>query len=603
MNIFFSSSGLNELTRFGSEKFQTLNAGKTVITSGLSFILSVIIFILCGASPLQAAEAWPSSGQWVKLYNANWNVMTDPSGDFSQGSIDFANDVNGTAAYYYASTTSIYFRFSLRDTPKRTSVNELVQFAWYVAFDVNDDTYPDWAIMVGGITETLRTFYNPGIDNDPEVMYTNIANPLTTGDVRVVAGGYTTFPDLTYLDVQVPFTALQAAGYNRNITRYTPLRMFYSTSTSEAVVIKDALGPSTTVQAAFADALTLILSGTGAYGYIYDSRDPTPYSASGTWLRNETVTLTGRGWPPSTSTYYNGGARNIRILNSGQTVVWSGSVTTNSNGNLTAAPSWPVATSIPPGVYTIAVQDPTNPALWLTYDTFTVAAPTLTITKTVTPSTVSSGSPVTYTITIPNSGTTAGQLVTVTETLPFGFTYNSGSTSGLTTANPGISGQQLIWNGSWSVPVAGQVTLTFQALTGLTRGTYQNVASASGGNFAAITSGNTAPVTVQSPQLILSKTTSRSTGTPGDIITYTVTYTNTGNATAQNIFILENVPNHTTYVHDSAIGTGMTILYSHDYGLSYNTSQTAPVTNLSFQRATGLSAAGSGSLSFQVRIK
>ena len=80
----------------------------------------------------------------------------------------------------------------------------------------------------------------------------------------------------------------------------------------------------------------------------------------------------------------------------------------------------------------------------------------LSTTKTADSATAASGGTDGYTITIHNPNAQAVSLDAITDTLPDGFTYQTGSTTGATTSNPSISGQQLSWSGPISVPASGE---------------------------------------------------------------------------------------------------------------------------------------------------
>ncbi|MDZ7797054.1 MAG: hypothetical protein U5N56_08410 [Candidatus Marinimicrobia bacterium] len=47
----------------------------------------------------------------------------------------------------------------------------------------------------------------------------------------------------------------------------------------------------------------------------------------------------------------------------------------------------------------------------------------------------------------------------------------------------------------------------------------------------------------------------------------------------------------------------MSITYSHDGGINYDTDETPPVTNLSFQRTSVLTPGSEGSVSFKAIVK
>ena len=86
-------------------------------------------------------------------------------------------------------------------------------------------------------------------------------------------------------------------------------------------------------------------------------------------------------------------------------------------------------------------------------------------------------------------------LDSLTDTLPAGFTYVPGSTTGATTANPTIAGQDLTWSGI-SVPGAGSASITFSVTASSTPGTYTNEATATAEGYTVAPTGATAPVTV-----------------------------------------------------------------------------------------------------------
>ena len=139
----------------------------------------------------------------------------------------------------------------------------------------------------------------------------------------------------------------------------------------------------------------------------------------------------------------------------------------------------------------------------------------LTVTETVTPGTVAAGGDVTYSIKVSNPSLTAVPLSSISDTLPSGFTYVNGTTTGVTTTNPTVSGSSLTWSGPFSVPAQtgttpGTVTLSFTAAAGSTAGTFTSSATALGSAGATIIGAdNVAPVVVtakmvQAPLMVTS---------------------------------------------------------------------------------------------------
>ena len=80
--------------------------------------------------------------------------------------------------------------------------------------------------------------------------------------------------------------------------------------------------------------------------------------------------------------------------------------------------------------------------------------------------------------------------------LPAGFSYVNNSTTGFTTANPTINGQTLTWNGQFSVPAAGSLTLHFNVNVSATPGVYTNTARGTSTNYSVSSVQNAAPITV-----------------------------------------------------------------------------------------------------------
>jgi uncharacterized repeat protein (TIGR01451 family) len=121
----------------------------------------------------------------------------------------------------------------------------------------------------------------------------------------------------------------------------------------------------------------------------------------------------------------------------------------------------------------------------------------LSTTKTADSSTVAAGGPDGYTITIHNPNASSVVVNSVTDTLPAGFAYVASSTTGATAADPAISGQTLTWNGSFSAPAGGDVTLHFNVTASGTAGTYYNNAGGDAGTVVVVPTGDTAPITVE----------------------------------------------------------------------------------------------------------
>jgi uncharacterized repeat protein (TIGR01451 family) len=567
------------------------------------------LLLFLSVNSLFSQEAWPLESDWVPLLSSDWTLFDDAQ-DVSQGYIDFiaddlVSDTEGSCGYYYASSTSLFFRLVLRTDPINKK-DEMTQNCWGMMLDVNKDNYLDWFIMLGGITSYLNTYPNTLAypDNDADgTAYWSVFQPYeVAGYVTATPAPTTLYPDAHYYDIQVPFTALQN-GTAYDMDYNTSFKVVFGSGTSESLNFADYTGTSTTLGAAFAVTTVNTPSNPESYGEIYDTRDSDPISNAGIWYRGETVTASGSGWPTSSSTYYNSGSHSARIIDESSSIVWTGSITTDANGDFTGIPTWTIGITVSPGIYTFEIEDPKEPGTYNPYDHFEVQAPVMSISKTHDGTPIDPGDTVQYTIKIKNTGTLNGNLTSVVDDLPSGFTFLTGSSSGLTTSDPSINGSQLTWSGSWSLGGPDSVNLVFSAISSLSPGIYTNTASVSGSNFETKTTGATAELQINGPALSLNKSVDKASATPGDTITYTVSYSNPGNGNATYVFILESIPANTDYISGSAQGSNMTITYSHNNGSSYDSDDTAPVTDISFQLSGILTPGSSGQIQYKVKVK
>ena len=106
-----------------------------------------------------------------------------------------------------------------------------------------------------------------------------------------------------------------------------------------------------------------------------------------------------------------------------------------------------------------------------------------------------------YTITVVNGDDDSSNLTKIHDLLPAGFSYVAGTTTGIFTDEPSISGQQLTWNMSplsLSLNPGDSVLLNFVAEANVPAGNYCNEAWAEPGN-AKTSTGKTALVQVGTP--------------------------------------------------------------------------------------------------------
>ena len=104
-----------------------------------------------------------------------------------------------------------------------------------------------------------------------------------------------------------------------------------------------------------------------------------------------------------------------------------------------------------------------------------------------------------YTITINNPTGSAVTVNSIVDHLPAGFSYVPGSTRGITTSEPTVNGQDVTWTGSFVVPAAQSVDLTFDVVVSSVAGTYFNSEDGTATSQSVTGETNVAPITVVVP--------------------------------------------------------------------------------------------------------
>ncbi len=182
-----------------------------------------------------------------------------------------------------------------------------------------------------------------------------------------------------------------------------------------------------------------------------------------------------------------------------------------------------------------------------TANTPVTSAPSLTITKTNdVVGFTNPGKSVTYTVTVTNaiSATDTANAVVLTDVLPAGFTYT------------GIGGSTRTFNLGNITPGSSVVTTyTADISASQAAGVYTNTASAQGSNTTKVSA--TSPVDVRvpsvlgvtaAPDVVITKTVNPSVVNPGNLVTYTVTLSNPGDADLTNVSLTDVLPAGFTFL-------------------------------------------------------
>jgi uncharacterized repeat protein (TIGR01451 family) len=256
---------------------------------------------------------------------------------------------------------------------------------------------------------------------------------------------------------------------------------------------------------------------------------------------------------PANTTFVSANAGGSR---SGSTVTWNlGSVAAGGSGavQLVAKVNSPLAdgTVITNGGASIDSAQ-TNAVTAAAAATTVSSAPALTIGMTESPDPVTAGANITYTLSWSNTGNMNASGVTVTDTLPANTTFVSATAGGTR------SGSVVTWSiGALNAGAAGSAQLVVKVASPLANGT-----TISNGTYA-IDSAETSPVaggavttTVNSaPVLAISKTDGPDPVPAGANLTYTLSWSNTGNMDATSLVVTDTVPANTAFVSATAGGT------------------------------------------------
>lgn len=282
-----------------------------------------------------------------------------------------------------------------------------------------------------------------------------------------------------------------------------------------------------------------------------------------------------------------GGVSNINASGSGWNCVMSGYLVTCSRANLSVgvapvititvnAPSSGCALSNTASV-TATQNDPVSSNNTKTISTNVTASVNLSITKTAFPNPVTAGGILAYTITVANAGPSTATNVVVTDNLPVGTAYIGGSGTGWTCSH--VLGVVTCSRASLGVTTAPAITIsvTAPASGGSISNTASVVASEAETSPGDNTTGPVLTTVTASSDLVITKTIPPGIVYAGQNLTYTITVTNNGPSTANNVTVSDTLPVGVTffsYTPSQGSCTGTTIVSCNLGSLADNTSAT-----------------------------
>ncbi|MBF0397717.1 MAG: DUF11 domain-containing protein [Desulfobacterales bacterium] len=527
------------------------------------FFLFFIFFIFF---PIKAF-AWPSANEWVPFYK-NGTIVQDSISD-TNGTRNIVSDSTHAAGFIFNDGTYLYFRLRLDDDPTGSGGQGFLKpYGWGIEFDTNKNSNDyEWIMILNGIDKTESIMFQQntvtGTLNDPsdkaEVIYSQ--NTLSSSNYRIVLADTSINGSQDYfIEWLFSYSSFkQATG----LTDTSPIRAFLGSSPSTNNLTEnggDLVG--TDLVSGFSDYLTPYgkKPTTGEVMFVSDlsgNGDVTKY------CRGDIIYIRVKDLDQNTNSTTKQSVKVKLTAPSGDSETINLNETNIDNGIFTGSISTALGTvKSSDGILEISLGDIITVTYTDTIDennnenqnrTDTVKTePNISVQKSVSPSSVTSSATVHYTITIKeSSGCDNGKISLIKDVLPDGFSYVLGSTSGITTNNPQITGQNLSWSGQWTVAAGGQVVLSFDATASQVSGTHYNIAIINGDNFTSVSTGSTAPVKVIAPLIELIKSTDKENSKPGEEVIYSIHYHNIGDAASYTIIICDTIPSFTTYITSS----------------------------------------------------
>ena len=180
----------------------------------------------------------------------------------------------------------------------------------------------------------------------------------------------------------------------------------------------------------------------------------------------------------------------------------------------------------------------------------------ITMVKSVDQTLVTLGDTITYTTLLTNIGNTNATNITFTDLIPNGTTFITDSVTigGITqiglNPNTGITIGSIAPNSS--ISIAFQVTATStpaqNPIANSATASYTFIADPNAPVVSRNVTSNTTFTTINTATILSSKQVDKAFSHIGDTLTYTVTLTNNGNSSAQNVIFTDTMPSGTTFI-------------------------------------------------------
>ncbi|MFH0816441.1 MAG: hypothetical protein V1934_06470 [Methanobacteriota archaeon] len=482
---------------------------------------------------------------YLNYTNANGNMEAPSSASaltvVSMPNITVAKSVNATLAY---AGTSLTYTIWFNNTGNGTAA-----FVWL------NDTLPAGVTYIGNTSATVAGATLVSSGRSGQSMWFNFTDVLTGAHsftITVAINGAAANNTLLANRASLNYTDL-----NRNIYPWSQDWANTTVLNLPYIVVEKAVN-QTSCSSGDALQYTIWFNNTGpATSALVEISDVLPVGA--TYVSNSSMSVAG-------ATYASSGA-------SGQ-YLWF-----NFTNVLTGVHSFVINVTGAGGAGTFLTNwaflnytDPTG-TIQLPWSqdsaTTVVTNVAIIVVKTASVPTADPSDPVQYTITFDNDGTAAAGTVSIADVLPIGVTYVSNSSAsvvGAVLASSGMSGQYLWFNFTNVQPGAHSFLVNVTVNAGVAdRTPLRNWVFLNYTDMAAnplLRSQSSALTTVTAPVVLVSKVPDMQYADPGDIVTYTITFVNTGSGVAASVWIVDTLQAGLAYVSNTSASVAGAILVS-----------------------------------------
>lgn len=540
-------------------------------------ILLVSSFLFVLIIPNNAYSDWPDDTDWIAMEGAGGGLLWDVVGD-TANSRDIVGDSTHASAYSYTDGTYLYYRVRLDDDP--TQSDALQAFGWGFLIDTDQDNGDyEWMVMIDGITDEIYIAQNTvqGTIGDPSdkaelvVWSEDLNNDPVLGNFKVSVTTDGPTPgfdndDDYFLDFRIPFdTFINTTGINDN----DPIRYFIGSSNSAQTLSADLVAGALSNSGVVIDdgvSETVTSSGTtpttGLVEFVdslLEGASPltTSYPTDTLYVRvtdldlntiaseAQTVTLT--------VTSDGGDVEFVTLTETGvDTGIFTGSIVTTGDVISTNDGTLQVnAIEIVAAHYLDAIDGDLNQDRGRhSYITISATAD-VGVTKSVSNLTPNPGDQIIYTITVHNYGPSTATNIHLTDNLP--------SLTNLIFVSDDVAQYNEV-TGEWTIAsidsgseVSMNITVEVDPATPAYTEIINNIAvtTLSEPDLNSANDSASVAINISGADVALAKSVDNNAPNELDTITYVVTVTNGGDATATSLVVSDSLPAGVTYSSDS----------------------------------------------------